>query len=147
MDFCRASVVPSELIPSVDTPHEVIIVLDALWARDGNFFACLDCTLYVGDRSGVRGCGDLTGNPIVAETVTLSFWRVMYSFHIIASSTATSRPKLYAAEQRSLILLKRWRTLAKRSVPGVGRVVLSVKWRYRRMSLKRSREIFDAIGE
>ena len=31
MDFCRASVVPSELIPSVDTPHEAIIVLDALW--------------------------------------------------------------------------------------------------------------------
>ena len=73
MDFCRVSVVPSELIPSVDTPHEAIIVLDALWARDGDFFACLDCTLYVGDRSGVRGCGDHTDNPIVAETVTFFF--------------------------------------------------------------------------
>ncbi len=89
--------------------------------------------------------GDLGVNPYeVVET-----WKIL-AYHIIASSTATSRPKLYAAEQRSLILLKRGRTLAKRSlpgVPGVGRVVLSVKWRYRRMSLKRSREIFDAIGE
>ncbi|XP_064390760.1 uncharacterized protein LOC135338518 isoform X2 [Halichondria panicea] len=68
-----ASVVSSELIPSVDTPHEAIIVLDALWARDGDFFACLDCTLYRDDRSGVRGCGDHTDNLIVAETVTFFF--------------------------------------------------------------------------
>ena len=70
MDFCRASVVPSELIPSVDTPHDSP---RCSVGRDGDFLACLDCTLYRGDRSGVRGCGDHTDNPIVAETVTFFF--------------------------------------------------------------------------
>ena len=46
-------VAPSELI------HE------ALDARDGDFFACLDCTLYRGDQSGVRGHTDIRDRHLV----------------------------------------------------------------------------------
>ena len=42
--------------------HKILPLGSFAVAQDGDFFACLDCTLYRGDRSG---CGDHTENPIV----------------------------------------------------------------------------------